>query len=150
VALLGLWQAYRLYLEFPHLHEKVAASWPRLHEVLLNKYYVDEIYDALFVNRIKDLSTAFGLFDAKVIDGVGVNGSAWLARVFSSISMWWDKWVVDGLVNLVGKFTQLLSAPVRMIQTGVFSSYAAFILLGLVILLGYYGHHMQVWVRSLH
>jgi NADH-quinone oxidoreductase subunit L len=150
MALLGLWQAYRLYLEFPHLHEKVAASWPRLHKVLLNKYYVDEIYDALFVNRIKDLSTAFGLFDAKVIDGVGVNGSAWLARVFSSISMWWDKWVVDGLVNFVGKFTQLLSAPIRMIQTGVFSSYAVFILLGLVILLGYYGHHMEVWVRSLH
>jgi len=150
IAVLGLWLAHRLYIKAPHLHTKVAASWPTLHKVLLNKYYVDEIYDALFVNRIKDLSTAFGLFDAKVIDGVGVNGSAWLARVFSSISMWWDKWVVDGLVNFVGKFTQLLSAPIRMIQTGVFSSYAVFILLGLVILLGYYSHHMEVWVRSLH
>jgi NADH-quinone oxidoreductase subunit L len=150
LAVLGLWLAHRLYIKAPHLHTKVAASWPALHKVLLNKYYVDEIYDAVFVNRIKDLSTAFGLFDAKVIDGVGVNGSAWLARAFSSISMWWDKWVVDGLVNFVGKFTQLLSAPIRMIQTGVFSSYAVFILLGLVILLGYYGHHMEVWVRSLH
>ena len=46
--------------------------------------------------------------------------------------------------------TQLLSVPIRMIQTGMFSSYAVFILLGLVILLGYYGHHMEVWVRSLH
>jgi NADH-quinone oxidoreductase subunit L len=150
IALTGLWLAYRLYIQAPHLHAKVAASWPALHRLLLNKYYVDELYDALFVNRIKDLSTAFGLFDAKVIDGLGVDGSAWLARAFSSISMWWDKWVVDGLVNFVGKFTQLLSAPIRMIQTGVFSSYAAFILLGLVILLGYYGHHMEVWVRSLH
>jgi len=149
VALLGVWYAYRLYLKFPQLHAKVAASWPRLHKLLVNKYYVDEIYDALFVNSIKDLSTAFALFDAKVIDGVGVNGSAWLARVFSRISMWWDKWVVDGLVNFVGKFTQLLSAPVRMLQTGVFSSYAVLILLGLAILLGYYGHHMEVWVRSL-
>jgi hypothetical protein len=58
--------------------------------------------------------------------------------------------VLDGLVNLVGKFTQLLSAPIRMIQTGVFSSYAVWILLGLAILLGYYGHHMEVLVRSLH
>jgi NADH-quinone oxidoreductase subunit L len=150
MAVLGLWLAHRLYLKYPHLHEKVAASWPRLHKLLLNKYYVDEIYDALFVNCIKDLSTAFGLFDAKVIDGLGVNGAGWLLRAFSSISIWWDKWVVDGLVNFVGTFTQLLSAPVRMFQTGVLSSYAVFILLGLAILLGYYGHHMEVWVRSLH
>jgi NADH:ubiquinone oxidoreductase subunit 5 (subunit L)/multisubunit Na+/H+ antiporter MnhA subunit len=104
----------------------------------------------VFVNRIKDLSTGFGLFDAKVIDGLGVDGAGWVARLGSSISMWWDKWVVDGLVNFVGKFTQLLSAPIRMIQTGVFSSYAVLILLGLAILLGYYGHHMEVLVRSLH
>ncbi len=36
-----------------------------------------------------------------------------------------------------------------MLQTGVFSSYAVFILIGLAILLGYYGHHVQVFVRSL-
>ena len=116
---------------------------------MIHKYYVDEIYDALFVNRIKDLSTAFALFDAKVIDGLGVDGAGWLARVLSSISMWWDKWIVDGLVNFVGKFTRSLSHPIRMFQTGVFSSYAVFILIGLVILLAYYGHHMQVLVRSL-
>jgi NADH-quinone oxidoreductase subunit L len=150
IAVLGLWLAYRMYLENPKLHEKVAARFPRLHHLLVHKYYVDEIYDALFVNRIKDLSTAFGLFDAKVIDGVAINGSAWLARFLSRISIWWDRWVVDGLVNFVGKFTELLSAPVRMFQTGVFSSYAVFILLGLAILLGYYSYHMEIWVHSLH
>jgi hypothetical protein len=36
-----------------------------------------------------------------------------------------------------------------MFQTGIFSSYAVFILIGLAILLAYYGHHMQVLVRSL-
>ncbi len=149
IAAMGFWLAYKLYLQHPQLHAKVAASWPRLHNLLIHKYYVDEIYDALFVNRIKDLSTAFALFDAKVIDGLGVDGAGWLARVLSSISMWWDKWIVDGLVNLVGKFTRSLSHPIRMFQTGVFSSYAVFILIGLVILLAYYGHHMQVLVRSL-
>jgi NADH-quinone oxidoreductase subunit L len=148
-AVLGLWLAYRLYLKTPRLHERVAALFPRLHNLLIHKYYVDEIYDALFVNRIKDLSTALGLFDAKVIDGLGVNGAGGLVRAFSRISMWWDQWVLDGLVNFVGKFTQLLSAPVRMFQTGVLSSYAVLILLGLAILLGYYGHHMEVLVRSL-
>jgi NADH-quinone oxidoreductase subunit L len=150
IAVLGLCLAYRLYLKSPRLHEHVEALFPRVHNLLVHKYYVDEIYDALFVNRIKDLSTAFALFDAKVIDGLGVNGAGRLAQACSRISMWWDKWVVDGLVNFVGKFTQLLSAPVRMFQTGVFSSYAVFILLGLAILLGYYSHHMEVMVRSLH
>jgi NADH-quinone oxidoreductase subunit L len=149
IAGLGIWLAYDLYLKHPQLHSKIAARWPPLHNLLIHKYYVDEIYDALFVNRIKDLSTAFALFDAKVIDGLGVNGAAWLARFFSKISMWWDKWIVDGLVNLIGKFTRSLSHPIRMFQTGVFSSYAVFILIGLAVLLAYYGHHMQVLVRSL-
>ena len=149
IAALGIWLAYRLYLQYPKLHAKIVAAWPRLHNLLVNKYYVDEIYDALFVNRVKDLSTAFGVVDAKLIDGVGVDGAGWLARVISRISMWWDKWVIDGLVNFVGKVTNGLSAPVRMFQTGVFSSYAVLILLGLAILLGYYGHHMHMLVRNL-
>jgi NADH-quinone oxidoreductase subunit L len=148
IAALGIWLAYRLYLQYPKLHSKIAAAWPRLYDLLVHKYYVDEIYDALFVNRVKDLSTAFGVVDAKLIDGVGVDGAGWLARVFSRISMWWDNWVIDGLVNLAGKITRGLSVPVRMFQTGVFSSYAVLILLGLAILLGYYGHHMHMIVRN--
>jgi len=147
---LGLWLAYKLYLENPRLHTKLSASWPRLHNLLLHKYYVDEIYDALFVNRIKDLSTALGWFDGQIIDGLGVDGAGWLTRVFSRISMWWDKWIVDGLVNFVGWFPKFLSMPVRMFQTGVFSTYAVFILIGLAILLGYYGHHVQAVMRALH
>ena len=150
VAGAGIWLAYQIFLMKPKMHEKIAAAWPRLHSVLLHKYYVDEIYDALFVNRIKDLSIALGLVDAKLIDGVGVDGAGWLARFLSRVSMWWDKWIVDGLVNFTGKFTRSLSVPIRMLQTGVFSSYAMWMLLGLVILLGYYGRHMQVWVRTLH
>ncbi len=149
IAALGIWLAYRVYLQFPKLHSKIAEAWPRLHNLLLNKYYVDEIYDALFLNRIKDLSTTLGVVDAKLIDGVGVDGAGWLARMLSRISMWWDKRVVDGLVNLIGKITRGLSVPVRMFQTGMFSSYAMLILLGLVILLSYYGYHMHVIVRNL-
>jgi NADH-quinone oxidoreductase subunit L len=146
----GVWLAYNFYLKHPQLHSKVAASWPRLHSLLIHKYYVDELYDALFVNRIKDLSTAFALFDAKIIDGFGINGACWLVRVLSSFSIWWDKRVVDGLVNSFSRFVRLLSHPIRMFQTGIFSSYAVFMLIGLVILLAYYGHHMYVLVLSLH
>jgi NADH-quinone oxidoreductase subunit L len=147
--LAGLGLAHMSYLKNPKLHSKIAARWPRLHNVLLHKYYMDEIYDALFVNRIKDLSITFGLFDAKVLDGAGVDGAGWLARAFSRISMWWDNWIVDGFVNFVGKATRALSVPVRMIQTGVFSSYAVLILLGLAVLLGYYGYHMWTVGRYL-
>jgi NADH-quinone oxidoreductase subunit L len=147
---LGWWLAYKLYLDNPKLHTKLAESWPRLHNLLIHKYYVDEIYDALFVNRIKDLSTALGFFDSKVIDGLGFDGAGWLVRRFSRISMWWDKWVVDAVVNLLGWFPKFLSMPVRMFQTGVFSTYAVFILIGLAIMLGYYGRHVQIFVRTLH
>lgn len=149
IALLGIALAYSLFLKDPARHAKIAAAFPRLHKLLSSKYYVDEIYDAVFVNRVKDLSTALGIVDGKVIDGLGVDGAGWLARAVSRISMWWDRWVVDGLVNLIAKVTQLLSHPVRMLQSGVFSSYAVWILIGLVLLLGYYGHHMQVLMRNL-
>jgi NADH-quinone oxidoreductase subunit L len=149
IAGLGIWLAYRIFIFKPKLHERIASAFPRLHKVLLHKYYVDEIYDALFVNRVKDLSVTLGLLDAKVIDGIAINGAGWVTRFLSSVSMWWDKWVIDGLVNFVAKFTRSLSVPVRMLQTGVFSSYAMWMLLGLAILLGYYGHHMQVLVRNL-
>lgn len=147
---LGAWLAYKLYLENPKLHRKLAESWPRLHNLLLNKYYVDEVYEALFVNRAKDLSTAFGFFDSKVIDRAGVGGAGWVAQFVSRIAMWWDRWVVDALANLLGGLPKFLSMPARMFQTGVLSTYAVFILIGLAILLGYYGYHVQTFVRTLH
>jgi len=108
---------------------------------------VDEIYDAMFVNRTKDLGTALGVFDAKIVEGLGVDGTGWLTRFGSSVSMWWDKWIVDGLVNLTGRLVRMLSYPVRMLQTGVLSSYALLIVLGLIALLGYYGNLMRHLVR---
>jgi NADH-quinone oxidoreductase subunit L len=148
VAAAGIWLAYEFYRTKRIAPELVASKFPRLYKLLFHKYYVDEIYDAAFVNRTKDLGTLLGRFDAKVIDGVGVDGAGWLARFTSSVSMWWDKWIIDGLLNLGAKLTQLFSYPVRLLQTGMFSSYAVFILLGLAILLAYYGHHMQVLLRG--
>jgi NADH-quinone oxidoreductase subunit L len=144
----GIFLAYQLYRTKRIAPELVAAKWPKLYQLLLHKYYVDEIYDAAVVERTKDLGTLLGSFDANVIDGVGVNGAGWLARFGSSLSMWWDKWVIDGLLNFSAKLMQLFSYPVRLLQTGMFSSYAMLILVGLVVLLAYYGHHVQVLLRS--
>ena len=51
----GIWLAYRLYIQRPEMPEKIAASSGFLYRLLYRKYYVDEIYDAMFVNRTKDL-----------------------------------------------------------------------------------------------
>jgi NADH-quinone oxidoreductase subunit L len=146
----GIWLAYQFYRTKRIAPELVASKMPRVYQLLSHKYYVDEIYDAVIVNRVKDLSTLFGLFDGKVIDGVGVDGAGWLARFSSTLSMWWDKWVIDGLLNFGAKFTQLLSYPIRLLQTGMFSSYAMVILMGLVVILYFYGHHMQTLLRGVH
>ena len=143
----GFWLAYEFYCSKRIAPELVAGRRP-VYRLLLHKYYVDEIYDAAIVERTKDLGTLLGGFDANVIDGVGVNGAGWLARFGSTLSMWWDKWVIDGLLNFSAKLMQLFSYPVRLLQTGMFSSYAMLILVGLVVLLAYYGHHVQVLLRG--
>jgi NADH-quinone oxidoreductase subunit L len=99
---------------------------------------VDQIYDAMFVNRAKDLGTTLGAFDVGVINGVGVNGVGWLTRFASSFEMVWDKWVIDGLVNLAARIVWILSYPVRMIQSGRVSNYALLIVVGVLIFLGYF------------
>jgi NADH-quinone oxidoreductase subunit L len=148
VVALGFWLAYEFYHSKRIRSELVASKFPRLYKLLFHKYYIDEIYDAAIVNRTKDLGTLLGRFDARVIDGLGVDGAGWLARFTSSVSMWWDKWIIDGLLNLGAKLAQLFSYPVRLLQTGMFSSYAMLILVGLAVLLAYYGHHMQVLLRG--
>ena len=148
IAAAGIWLAYQFYRTKRIAPELVAGKWPRFYQLLVHKYYVDEIYDAAIVERTKDLGTLLGRFDANVIDGLGVDGAGWLTRFLSTLSIWWDKWMIDGLLNLVAKVTQLFSYPVRLLQTGMFSSYAMLIVVGLVVLLAYYGHHMQVLLRG--
>jgi NADH-quinone oxidoreductase subunit L len=149
VALTGLWFAYGFYIKNPQRQSKAAGARPHLHNLLLHTLYLNELYDALFVNRLKDLGTACALFDEKGIDGLVIDGAAWLLRSLSKISIWWDKWVVDGMVDAAGRFTRGLSHPLRLLQSGVLSTYAVFILAGLALLLAYYGHHMYSLVRSL-
>jgi NADH-quinone oxidoreductase subunit L len=148
IAVAGIWLAYQLYLVKRFAPELVAGKMRGFYRVLFHKYYVDEIYDALVVNRTKDLGTLLGQLDAKVIDGVGVDGTGWLARFGSTLSIWWDKWIIDGLLNFGAKLTQLLSFPIRFLQTGTFSTYALLILIGLAILLAYYQQHLHVVLRG--
>jgi NADH-quinone oxidoreductase subunit L len=134
----GIWLAYRWYIQRPEVPDKIAAASPFLYRLIYNKYYVDQLYDAMFVNRIKDLALTLGSFDVNIINGLGVDGSGWVTRITSSISGIWDSWIVDGLVNLAARIVWLFSWPVRMLQTGRVARYALFMLAGVLIFLGYY------------
>jgi len=149
IAVLGIWLAYRWYIQRPEVPGKIAQSSGGLYPLLYNKYYVDQIYDAMFVNRTKDLALTLGAFDRGVVDGLGVNGTGWLTRATSLISMWWDTWIVDGLVNVAARIVWVLSIPARMIQSGRVSRYALWMVLGVLFFLGYYLRSMGFTFASL-
>ncbi len=141
IAFIGFGLAYSKYRRRSWEEQREMAQYGPVYPVLLNKYNVDELYDALFVNRAKDAGIGLWRFDARVVDGV-VNGSA-SATVGSAIgSGWWDRWIVDGLVRFIGGFIKTVSWPIRLIQTGYFQNYALVMILGVLIFIGYvlWGH----------
>jgi NADH-quinone oxidoreductase subunit L len=74
--LLGFLTAYQFYIRRPDLPGRLAESQPILYQFLLNKWYVDEIYDFLFVNPAKWLGAfLWKKGDGATIDG-GLNGLA--------------------------------------------------------------------------
>jgi len=136
IALIGFGLAYFKYYKRSWEQEREVRQYGPLYPALLNKWYVDELYDALFVNRAKDAGVSMWKFDSKVVDGL-VNGSA-SGTVQSAIgSSWWDRWIVDGLVRFVGGFIRTTSWPVRLIQTGYVQNYALVMILGVLIFIGY-------------
>ena len=109
-----------------------------VHRLLYHKYYVDEFYNKLFVERlVKGSGSVLGRFDASVIDGA-VNGAGWLTRFTSTMSIWWDTWIVDGTVRLMAFVIRFASYPMRMVQTGMLQNYAFVIVLSALTILIYY------------
>ena len=138
VALAGIAVARYLYGLRTDLPDRVAAAWKPLYTVLYNKWYVDELYDFLFVNGLgKSGGRWCAAFDRTVVDG-GVNGAGWLTRFTSNISIWWDTWIVDGAVRLTSFVVKALSYPVCILQSGRVQAYAFYVVIGFVVFFGYY------------
>jgi len=141
LVVLGIFFAWYLYLKHTDLPAKIEKKLNGFYELVYHKYYVDQIYDALFVNRTKDLGLALGSFDRNVIDGLGVNGVGWMTRFISLVSMWWDTWIIDGSVRLGARIVWLLSfIPFRIIQDGEMQDYMLLIVVGLIGFMAYYFH----------
>jgi NADH-quinone oxidoreductase subunit L len=139
VAALGIYMAWRTYGGSLGLAggQRWADRFPRLHRWLENKYYVDELYDATIVKGTWASARGLYRFDADVVDGA-VNGSRHLTVGTSFLSGFFDKYVVDGLVNLVAWVLQRWSHFFRRLQTGVVSQYALVIAVGMVVLVFFY------------
>jgi NADH-quinone oxidoreductase subunit L len=115
-----------------------AERFPGIHQVLANKYWVDELYDATMVRGF--WATARGLyrFDASVIDGLLINGARHVTVAFSLLAGLFDKYVVDGLVNLVGFTLDAGSRLFRRVQTGSVGTYALALAIGMFALVCVY------------
>jgi NADH-quinone oxidoreductase subunit L len=139
VAVAGILAARYLYLIKPGLPDAIRKSSGPLYDTLLNKWYVDELYDFLFVNGLaKGGGTAMANFDSVVVDG-GVNGAGWLTRFTSRLSIWWDTWIIDGGIRFASFLVKVSSYPVRVLQTGYLQSYALVFVAGVAGFLLYFG-----------
>ena len=113
LAIAGFGLAYYFWNVNRAAADAMARSMSGVHKLLLNKYYVDEIYDAVIVQPIKTISTV-GLW--KGLDAGGI----------------------DGAVNGVGLGVRAGSGVLRRLQTGSIRAYAASLFVGTVLILGYF------------
>jgi NADH-quinone oxidoreductase subunit L len=111
IAFAGLFLARWMYITDPSKPDKVIDEYKGLHTLVYNKYWVDELYDFLFVNSI-------------------VRFSRFLWRYF-------DDTVIDGVVNGVAEVMRNWSSGLRLIQTGLVKDYALSILVGILLVVGY-------------
>ena len=114
VALAGIGLATLFFLKRPERADRDGRRGSAgVHRLLLNKYYVDELYNAVIVQPIKRLST----------------GVLWRGV---------DAGLIDGTVNGVGLVVRGWSAVLRRLQTGSVRAYAMSFFVGVVTILGYY------------
>ena len=112
IAVAGITMAYIFYVKSPELPRKLAGKFQRIYKLLNNKYYVDELYDFLFVRTT-------------------VKVARWLWRSFDVI-------VIDGLVNSSGKLLIIGGRYLRKTQSGLVQNYALSIFIGGLLMIGYF------------
>src|SRR5262245_43220340 len=137
VAIAGIALGWHLYERRPDLPGLIATRVRRVHDVVYNKYFVDELYGRIVLTPYYALCHAAAWADRWIVDGA-VNVAGYLTLGSSYASVGFDVGVVDGLVNLTGRMVRGGSKALRMIQTGVVQSYATAMVLGLFIMVSVY------------
>jgi NADH-quinone oxidoreductase subunit L len=113
IAIAGIAVACFIWVRRRELAASMARSFAPIHRLLLNKYYVDEVYDASVVHPLAAVSRE-GLWKAV------------------------DIGLIDGAVNGVASIVDGAAGALRRLQTGSVRSYASSIFVGVVLVLGYY------------
>ena len=109
IALAGLGAAWYMYVHKPAAADKVARSASTLYYLSLNKLYVDEIYNLVFVQPLNLLAGICGLLEA----------------------------IVNDLVRLIASMPRALANVLRPLQNGLVQFYALAMVLGVVVFIGY-------------
>jgi NADH-quinone oxidoreductase subunit L len=110
LAAAGIVSAWYLYVKRPQLPEAIAQRLGGLYRVLVNKYYFDDLYQAVFAGGARLLGGGlWKIGDVRVIDGFFVNGSA----------------------RVVGWF----AGVIRHVQSGFVYHYAFMMIIGVFVLL---------------
>ncbi|RPI10559.1 MAG: NADH-quinone oxidoreductase subunit L, partial [Zetaproteobacteria bacterium] len=133
IAVVGIALAYQMYLRRPGLADRLAERFRGLYTLLWNKYWVDELYDAVFVDFGKRLCHRLWGVDAKAVDGA-VNGAGALTVFLSAVSAKFDFRAVDGLVNAIADLIQGGSETFKRIQTGVLQNYLLAMAMGIFVI----------------
>ena len=113
IALGGIGLAVFLFLKEPRAADPGGERLGFVRRLLVNKYYVDEIYDLMIVRPI---------------------------RAVAELGLWKgiDVRLIDGALDGLGSGFSALGGVVRRVQTGSVRTYAASLLLGVVLIIGYY------------
>ena len=136
VAATGILLARRFYKSDPEWRRPraLAERFAFVHRMLLDKYWVDELYDATVIRGTVGSARLLWEADARVVDGA-VNGARHLTVGSSFVSGIFDLRVVDGLVNLVAKVYDVASHQFRRLQVGFAQGYAMVMVFGAAVLL---------------
>ncbi|QQT53876.1 NADH-quinone oxidoreductase subunit L [Sphingobacterium multivorum] len=103
-----------------------------------NQGYINEFYQAVFVNGTLKLAQFCYWFDRHIVDAF-VSLIQFIVLSLSQLSVWIDKYIVDGVVNTVATVAYWTGNQVRLVQNGKLQTtlYSVFllVLLGLIYLI---------------
>ena len=136
IAVAGIFLAFRLYKRDEQwvAATALARRFAPIHRLLANKYYVDEIYNAVVIRGTLLICRALWWFDRNIVDGL-VNLTRHLTVFGGGHGMnLFDRFVVDGLVNGVAWGAGRGSVALRRMQSGLVQNYAMVMGGGIVLL----------------
>jgi NADH-quinone oxidoreductase subunit L len=137
VGVLGWGLAWFMYTKRTDIPDRLAEKFRDIYELLLNKYWVDELYEHIFVRGAKALANFLWGFDDRVVDGA-VNGASHLIIQSSEESGRFDLQTIDGSVNGLSVVIRFGARAFRLLQTGFVQNYVLAMVLGLFVIVTAY------------